>query len=94
MSKKSAEIVSVRITPNATGSPAGKLADAEVVFEAEAGPFTGMKLMGFACGTDAVVEAATSRSRLGSTPSTENAGATRCSDPPAGKSAHRKRFGT
>jgi len=48
MSKKSAEIVSVRITPNATGSPAGKLADAEVVFEAEAGPFTGMRLMGFA----------------------------------------------
>ncbi len=48
MSKKSAEIVSVRIVPNATGSPIGKLADAELVFEADAGPFSGMKLIGFA----------------------------------------------
>lgn len=48
MSKKSAEIVSVRIVPNATGSPVGKLADAELVFEADAGPFSGMKLIGFA----------------------------------------------
>ena len=48
MSKKSAEVVSVRILPNATGNPAGKLADAEVIFEADAGPFNGMKLIGFA----------------------------------------------
>ena len=48
MSKKSAEIVSVRIVPNATGSPVGKLADAELIFEADAGPFSGMKLIGFA----------------------------------------------
>ena len=48
MSKKSAEIVSVRIVPNATGSPVGKLADAELVFEADAGPFSGMKLIDFA----------------------------------------------
>lgn len=48
MSKKSAEIVSVRIVPNTTGSPVGKLADAELVFEADAGPFSGMKLIGFA----------------------------------------------
>ena len=48
MSKKSAEIVSVKIVPNATGSPVGKLADAELVFEADAGPFSGMKLIGFA----------------------------------------------
>ena len=48
MSKKSAEIVSVRIVPNAPGSPVGKLADAELIFEADAGPFSGMKLIGFA----------------------------------------------
>jgi len=48
MSKKSAEIVSAQIVPNATGSPVGKLADAELVFEADAGPFSGMKLIGFA----------------------------------------------
>ena len=48
MSKKSAEVVSVRILPNTTGNPPGKLADAEVIFEADAGPFTGMKLIGFA----------------------------------------------
>ncbi len=48
MSKKNAEVVSVRILPNTTGNPPGKLADAEVIFEAEAGPFNGMKLIGFA----------------------------------------------
>ena len=39
---------SVRILPNTTGNPPGKLADAEVIFEAEAGPFTGLTLIGFA----------------------------------------------
>jgi hypothetical protein len=48
MSKSKGELVSVKIIPNAQGSPAGKLADAEVVFEAEAGPLSGMKLIGFA----------------------------------------------
>ena len=48
MSKKSAEVVSVRILPNITGNPPGKLADAEVIFEADAGALTGMKLIGFA----------------------------------------------
>jgi hypothetical protein len=48
MPKKNAEVVSVRILPNSTGNPPGKLADAEVIFEAEAGPFNGMKLIGFA----------------------------------------------
>ena len=48
MSKQKTELVSVRILPNETGSPAGKLADAEVIFEADAGPFTGLKLIGFA----------------------------------------------
>ena len=40
--------VSVRIIPNTSGNPAGKLADAEVIFEADAGPLNGLKLIGFA----------------------------------------------
>ena len=40
--------MSVRILPNTEGKPPGKLADAEVIFEAEAGPLSGMKLIGFA----------------------------------------------
>ena len=48
MSNQNAEVVSVRIIPNATGNPPGKLADAEVIFEAEAGPLSGLKLIGFA----------------------------------------------
>ena len=48
MSKQKAELMSVRILPNTTSNPPGKLADAEVVFEADAGPFTGLKLIGFA----------------------------------------------
>ena len=48
MSKSTGELVSVKIIPNEQGSPAGKLADVEVVFEAEAGPLSGMKLIGFA----------------------------------------------
>ena len=47
MSKSKGEPVSVKIIPNEQGTPAGKLADAEVVFEAEAGPLSGMKLIGF-----------------------------------------------
>jgi len=41
-------VVSVSIIPNQQGSPAGKLADAEVMFEAASGPLSGMKLIGFA----------------------------------------------
>jgi hypothetical protein len=48
MSKHSTAVVSVKILPNTAGSPTGKLADAEVVFEADSGPFTGLKLVGFA----------------------------------------------
>ena len=48
MSKQNAEVVSVRIIPTAESQPSGKLADAEVIFEAEAGPLSGMKLIGFA----------------------------------------------
>ena len=48
MSKQTSELVSVKIIPNDKGSPPGKLADAEVVFEADAGPLSGLKLIGFA----------------------------------------------
>ena len=47
MAKRTGDLVSVKIIPNAQGTPAGKLADAEVVFEADAGPLTGLKLLGF-----------------------------------------------
>jgi hypothetical protein len=46
--KTEAVSVSVKVIPNTSGNPAGKLADAELIFEAEAGPLAGMKLMGFA----------------------------------------------
>jgi hypothetical protein len=42
------EVVSVKIIPNEQGTPAGKLADADVIFEREAGPLSGLKLSGFA----------------------------------------------
>ena len=48
MSMQKAEMMSVRILPNTTSNPPGTLADAEVIFEAEAGPLTGLKLIGFA----------------------------------------------
>ena len=48
MSKQKEQLMSVRILPNTTSNPPGKLADAEVVFEADAGPLTGLKLIGFA----------------------------------------------
>jgi len=47
MSNSNGALVSVKIIPNDQGSPTGKLADAEVVFEAEAGPLSGLKLIGF-----------------------------------------------
>ena len=48
MSKYTGDLVSVKVIPNDKGSPSGKLADAEVIFEADAGPLSGMKLVGFA----------------------------------------------
>ena len=48
MTKGKTELVSVRVIPVASGGPAGKLADAEVTFGADAGPFSGLKLIGFA----------------------------------------------
>jgi hypothetical protein len=47
MSKSNGVLVSVKIIPNEQGTPSGKLADAEVIFEADAGPFSGLKLIGF-----------------------------------------------
>ena len=48
MSEHAGNVVSVKIIPNDKGNPPGKLADAEVIFEADAGPLSGMKLVGFA----------------------------------------------
>ena len=49
MSKSKGDVVvSVSIIPNQQGSPAGKLADAEVIFGVQAGPLNGLKLVGFA----------------------------------------------
>lgn len=49
MSKGNGNVVSVKILPNdSTSSPQGKLADAEVLFEAGAGPLAGLRLIGFA----------------------------------------------
>ena len=47
MSEHTGELVSVKIIPNDKGNPPGKLADAEVIFEADAGPLSGLKLIGF-----------------------------------------------
>jgi hypothetical protein len=47
MSEHTGELVSVKIIPNEKGSSPGKLADAEVIFEADAGPLSGLKLIGF-----------------------------------------------
>ena len=42
----SSNTVTVKITPNDRGNPAGKLADAELHFDGEA-PLAGLKLIGF-----------------------------------------------
>ena len=47
MSNHTGDLVSVKIIPNYKGSPPGKLADAEVIFEADAGPLSVLKLIGF-----------------------------------------------
>jgi hypothetical protein len=48
MSSTKGELVSVKIIPNEQGKPLGKLADAEVTFEADAGLLSGLTLVGFA----------------------------------------------
>lgn len=40
--------MTIKITPNDKGSPAGKLADAELHFGEGDGPLAGLKLVGFA----------------------------------------------
>ena len=47
MSNGNGEVMSVKIVRNDKGSPNGKLADAEVIFEAGSGPFNGLRLLGF-----------------------------------------------
>jgi hypothetical protein len=47
MTNGNGEVVSVKIVPNGSGSPAGKLADAEMIFEAGSGPLSGLRLIGF-----------------------------------------------
>ena len=48
MSNGNGEVMSVKIVRNDKGSPNGKLADVEVIFEAGSGPFNGLRLLGFA----------------------------------------------
>ena len=48
MSKGNGVVVSVKIVPNDRSNPPGKLADAEVIFEAASGPLSGLRLLGFA----------------------------------------------
>jgi len=47
MSKGNGEVMSVKIVPNDSSNPPGKLADAEVIFEAGSGPLYGLRLIGF-----------------------------------------------
>jgi hypothetical protein len=47
MSDGNGSVVSVKILPNDSGTPKGKLADAEVIFGADCGPFQGLRLLGF-----------------------------------------------
>lgn len=48
MSKGNGVVVSVKIVPTVGEHPPGKLADAEVIFEAASGPLSGLRLVGFA----------------------------------------------
>jgi hypothetical protein len=48
MSTHTGQVVSVKIILNEIGSPPGMLAEAEVIFEADAGLLSGLKLVGFA----------------------------------------------
>ncbi len=48
MTKENGSVVSVKIVRMERGAPPGKLADAELIFEAGAGPLSGLRLIGFA----------------------------------------------
>lgn len=39
--------ITIKITPNESGQPVGKLADAEIVFGEDTGPLAGLRLVGF-----------------------------------------------
>jgi hypothetical protein len=49
MPEHTGELVSVKIIPSEKGSPPGKLADAEVIFEADAGPLSGLQVDRLLC---------------------------------------------
>jgi hypothetical protein len=48
VTKEKGTVVSVKIVRTVASAPAGKLADAELIFEADAGPLSGLRLIGFA----------------------------------------------
>ena len=48
MPKEKGSVVSVKIVRTEQGAPPGKLADAELIFEAGSGPLSGLLLIGFA----------------------------------------------
>lgn len=48
MAKEKGTVVSVKIVRTVAGAPTGKLADAELIFEAGSGPLSGLRLIGFA----------------------------------------------
>jgi hypothetical protein len=48
VTKEKGTLVSVKIVRTEQGRPPGKLADAELIFEAGAGPLSGLRLIGFA----------------------------------------------
>ena len=48
MAKEKGTVVSVKIVRTEQGAPPGKLADAELIFEAGSGPLSGLRLIGFA----------------------------------------------
>ena len=48
VAKEKGSVVSVKIVRTEQGAPPGKLADAELIFEAGSGPLSGLRLIGFA----------------------------------------------
>jgi hypothetical protein len=48
VAKEKGSLVSVKIVRTEQGAPPGKLADAELIFEAGSGPLSGLRLIGFA----------------------------------------------
>jgi hypothetical protein len=69
--------MTIKITPNDKGNPAGKLAEAEVHFSE--GPLAGLKLIGFSVWERRGGAGRNVTFRRVATRSTASAGATRCS---------------